>query len=159
MYSGEWSVHLGALVSLKHVQCSWIRLNGGVSFITFRVQVYKILWTFHPYMVVTLQFQTQATAGKVFLETSSKSIYDWRRDKRALISLTSLSRKLTSKFVTFFPWSNQMHDGVNAISDAFAHCRNWHPRYKMTERISHYWTTRKFVIKTEYSLFIMKICY
>ena len=30
-------------VSLKHVQCSQIRLNGGVSFITFRVHVYKIL--------------------------------------------------------------------------------------------------------------------
>ena len=28
---------------LKHVQCSRIRLNGGVSFITFRVHVYKIL--------------------------------------------------------------------------------------------------------------------
>ena len=29
--------------SLKHVHCSQIRLNGGVSFITFRVHVYKIL--------------------------------------------------------------------------------------------------------------------
>ena len=28
---------------LKHVQCSRIRLNGGVSFITFCVHVYKIL--------------------------------------------------------------------------------------------------------------------
>ena len=30
-------------VFLKHVQCSRICLNGGVSFITFRVHVYKIL--------------------------------------------------------------------------------------------------------------------
>ena len=33
--------------SLKHVQCSRIRLNGGVSFITFRVHVYKILLALH----------------------------------------------------------------------------------------------------------------
>ena len=31
------------VLSLKHVQCSWICLNGGVSFITFHVHVYKIL--------------------------------------------------------------------------------------------------------------------
>ena len=68
------------------------------------------------------------------------SINDWRRDKRALISLTSLSRKLTSKFVTFFPWSNQMHDDVNAVSYAFARCRNRQQIYKITWWISNYWT-------------------
>ena len=31
------------VISLKHVQYSRIRVNGGVSFITFRVHVYKIL--------------------------------------------------------------------------------------------------------------------
>ena len=29
--------------SLKHVQCSPIPLNGGVSFISFRVHVYKMV--------------------------------------------------------------------------------------------------------------------
>ena len=39
----------------------------------------------------------------MFSTLSVLASFDWRRDKRAPISLTSLSRKLTSKFVTFFP--------------------------------------------------------
>ena len=90
---------------------------------------------------------------KQFNKKKEKSRYDWRRDKRALISLTSLSRKLTSKFVTFFPWSNQMHDDVNAVLYAFMRCRNWQLIYKMTGWISNYLTTHLFEIKAKYPLF------
>ena len=36
----------------KPSQSAWIRLNGGVSFITLCVNVYKIMLTFHPYREV-----------------------------------------------------------------------------------------------------------
>ena len=60
----------------------------------------------------------------------------------------------------FSPWSNQMHDDVNAVlyTYAFACCRNWQQIYQMTGLISNYWTTHHlFEIKAKYALFYRRI--